>query len=444
MRLADSLARRLALLVSVGIGAIWLLAVLAMALVLRLEMNEMQDLELREAARLFLPSLSREHEADLARTESFRLPPDPRVGDELLVFLLLDRDNRVLMVSSGAEQAELPKEPPHPGFIDTATHRFYSTGFNDQGYAVAFGSPLEERGEAYRDSLTAFLLPMLALLPLAYLLTGWISRIALSPLDTLRREIQRRGETSLAPLGAGGQPRELRIITAALNRFMIRLAQTLEGERAFATNAAHELRTPVAAALAQIQRARAQATAPEVQEHLDRAADEIRRMSRLVARLLQLARAEAGIGTADTAQDLGRLLRFTVEERRHGAGADGRLRLSLPDAPVFGRIDPDAFAIVAGNLIDNALQHSPPGSPVDVVLDAAGTLAVTNDGPPVPPEVLARLTDRHSRSGGGSGFGLGLYVSELIAKQAGGSLSLASPAPGRGGGFEARLNLPGA
>ena len=106
-------------------------------------------------------------------------------------------------------------------------------------------------------------------------------------------------------------------------------------------------------------------------------------------------------------------------------------------------IDPDAFAILAGNLLDNAFQHSPPGSPVTVALSADGLLRVGNEGPTLDERDLAGLTRRFQRANpSAGGFGLGLHIAEIIARQSGGSLSLHSPAPGRGTGFEARFRAP--
>ena len=79
-------------------------------------------------------------------------------------------------------------------------------------------------------------------------------------------------------------------------------------------------------------------------------------------------------------------------------------------------LDPDALAIVARNLIDNALRHGSEGRPVHIRLDADGQLSVANDGPPVPAETLARLTDRFARAGSAQGSGLGLAIVAAIAR----------------------------
>jgi two-component system OmpR family sensor kinase len=440
------LSRRLALFISLGFAVIWVIAVLAMAFVLREEQEELTDLERQQTAGILLPVVSNGFrdgliDADTALPHAL-MEPGGGIGDAL-VFALVDASGRALVLSPSARQTDLPPGAPVEGQSRTATHAFYTTAPDEFGLSLHIGDPLSERRQAYRESFFAFLAPMLAILPLGYFLVGWIARSALRPLDELREEIARRGDTRLDPIDAGGQPDELRAITASLNGLMIRLSQALEGERAFATNAAHELRSPVAVALAQVQRLTSETLDPGAREHVEKLEAALQRMRGLVARLLQLARAEAGIGPAAAPQDAGQLLHLVIDEVAGDPARAGRLRLRLPPAPVLSPIDPDAFAIVAGNLIENALQHAPAGTPVEVALSAGGSLSVVNAGRAIPAAERERLTERF-RSGNGSreGFGLGLYISDRVARQSGGRLLLRSPATGRTEGFEAVFELP--
>ena len=431
-----SLARRLALLTSVGFAVIWLLATFAMALVLRFEQEELLDLTLRETAELFQPVLVERWNA--GEDGAVTAPGSAPDAGDALVYVLLDSDGRILLRSASAAEADLVAGPPRRGYSLTDTHAFYTTAPDDAGYAVAFGDPRQERYEAYRDSFLAFLLPMLALLPLAYLLVGWIVRSALRPLGVLREEIAARDEGRLEPIDAGSQPTELRAMIATLNGLMIRLGRALEGERAFASNAAHELRTPVAVALAQVQRLKAETSRDCDLGRIARIEAALTRMSRLVARLLQLARADAGIGAAPDPQDLKPLLDLVLEDSRRDPACAARLDEIVPEGAVWGRIDADAFAILAGNLVDNAFLHAPGGSRITVELTPDAVLRVENDGPTLPRAELAALTRRFHRGRAEGGcFGLGLHIAETIARQSGGSLELRSPRPGRPDGFAA-------
>lgn len=446
MSRAGSLVRRLSLLISAGFAVIWILAIVATALVLRSEQEELADLELRHNAQILLPILARDYRREGQLDDLPGAGGDPA---EMLVYQLIERSGRVLAQSQETEQISLPEGPAVEGYSRTQSHIYYTTAPEPGGLALRFGDSRLERHEAYRDSLLAFLLPMLALLPLAYVMVGRIARAALRPLHPLRAQIAQRSGGRLDPIDATDQPEELRPITTALNAMMARLALTLEGERAFATNAAHELRTPVNVALAQVQRLRAEIEDPAAGASIQRAEAALKRLGRLVARLLQLARAEAGIGLTDEPQDIALLLDLVLDDSRRDPARAERLRIALPPGPVWSRMDPDAFAIIAGNLIDNAFQHALPDTPVDVTLHDDGTLCIGNAAPVFAANDLEQIRKRHRQgntpAASGkprSGFGLGLYISDTIARQAGGALALVSPRPGQGSGFEARLQVP--
>ncbi|MDE9451546.1 HAMP domain-containing histidine kinase [Aliiroseovarius sp. Z3] len=437
---AGSLSRRVALLTSAGFAAIWFLAVVATATALKWEQEELLNLQLREMAEVFRPVLAK-HWRDEGKATV--LPPaDLEEVDEAPVYVLVDNTGKVLLSSPSSEGAVLPQGVIMPGYIATKTHVFYATEPDDTGLVAIFGDPILERKEAYRDSFRAFLVPMLALLPLVYVLVGWIARVSLQPIERLQTEIAARGEGRLDPIDAAGQHEELRGITASTNALMIRLQQALDGERAFATNAAHELRTPVAIALAQTQRLRLNAKGDAL-DKVDRIEAALTRMSRLVARLLQLARADAGVGLASEDCDIRDLLDHVLEESRRSTDRSSRLKVTLPETAVYAAVDPDAFAILAGNLIDNAFQHSPAHSSVTILLEADGCLRIQNEGSVIDQATLAFLTQRHHKSKASEeGFGIGLHIAKTIARQCGGKLDLYSPIPGFETGFEARFHAP--
>ena len=441
-----TLVGRLVLMIGGGFLLIWLLAVAATTIVLGSEQREMLDIELRETADLLLPVLSNAYDQGLVDPDT-NLVTGP-IGasgqpDEDLVFALVDSDGGVVLMSGGALGADLPSGPPVAGYAFTDTHAFYTTPPDGAGLSLRFGDPLAERREAFRDSLFAFGIPMLAFLPLALLLIDRIARLALRPLAVLAGEIEKRSDSRLDPIDAADQVGELRAITAKLNEFMIRLAQSLDGERAFATNAAHELRSPVAVVLAQVQRLRIETTDPSALDRIGRLEAALRRMRGLVARLLQLARAEAGIGPASAPQDLVQLLGLIHDEMASDPSRATRLQVQLPDVPVLSRIDPDAYGIVAGNLIENALQHAPADSPITITLSPDGALSVANPAPIIALDDLHRLTERfYSQRTDSTGFGLGLYICDRIARQSGGELRLNAPIPGKTSGFEAVFRLP--
>jgi two-component system OmpR family sensor kinase len=133
---------------------------------------------------------------------------------------------------------------------------------------------------------------------------------------------------------------------------------------------------------------------------------------------------------------------MVVREMTASADSAGRIELMLPDAPVLSDIDLDAFAILARNLIENALKHGSRQEPVRVVLSADGMLRVSNAGPAVPPDLLARLSEPFERGRAqADGAGLGLAIAKTIAAGTGGRIELMSPRKGRQDGFEVRFFL---
>ncbi|MCK0137879.1 HAMP domain-containing sensor histidine kinase [Aliiroseovarius sp. F47248L] len=451
MSARKSLARRLSRFVILGFAAIWLLALVATAVVLRHEQQELADTIIRETAQIYLPAMVADYRVaqDAGATFPVEIGHNPRfdkrnvieADDAGLVYRLLDRSGAVLMISLGGGEVEFPPLGT-TGFSDVVSHKFYTTSQNSEGFVMQVGDPLRERSAAYLESLTTLFIPMVAILPLAYLTVMWIAQRALAPLERMRDEIEARNDARLDPIDAGDQPAELRAITATLNGFMIRLSQALDGERAFATNAAHELRTPVAVALAQTQRMRAEVGEDDA-GRLAAIEEALKRMSRLVERLLQLARAEAGIGLSEDAHDLGKLMDVVLSESQRNPDRQTRLRVVRPDQPVLSKLDPDAFAMIAGNLIDNAFQHAPPDTLIEVELTQSGMLRIANDGPVFSQAELELLPRRFQRGTKGSdGFGLGLYIANKIARHSGGRLILKSPASGKGRGFEASFVAP--
>ena len=300
------------------------------------------------------------------------------------------------------------------------------------------------RFETIFDSVVGLLVPIVLVLPLAGIAVYWTVRQLVGPIDSVREAIRARSGADLAPIDGGALPAELEPIIADVNRLLERLDHALAGARAFAANSAHELRTPVAAAMAQLQRLSADLGASAHQARIDLILRSLRRLGNMVEKMLQLARADSGIAITGESADLLPVLTLLVDELRRSGTGTGRIALTEPDIQQWQRrIDIDAFGIVLRNLVDNALHHGDPVRPVCIFLDAAGDLHVVNRGPVVPAEKLHQLTERFHRGiTAAPGSGLGLAIVETILRQAGGTLTLYSPAKGMADGFEAIVSLP--
>lgn len=420
-----SLRRDLALGLGGGVAVLWLLAMGGAWIMLRGEMNEIYDAALKQTARRIL-QLSHAEAAGTAAESS---------GDEGLRYMLRTPDGIVIARSPSADVG-LFGPLPHEGFGEGRDHRIYGQRASD-GTLLEVADPLAERREATREALSALLVPALVLAPLIFLGVAWFVAGRLAPVARLAEQVAHRDSGDLRPLSTPGLQAELFPIRDAVNRLMGRLADALAAERSFSANAAHELRTPIAATLARTQRLIALSPDGALRAEVQLIEAELKRMARLSQKLLDLARAEAAGVARGSAQDLRPVLALIAGD--FGEQAD--LRVQLPPVPVISAMDPDAFAILARNLIENALLHGRP--PVEVELGAECVLRVTDRGPPLDPDNLARMTRRFERLGSGrAGSGLGLAIVEALVRNAGARLELLSPAPGRPDGLCARVTLP--
>ncbi|HEY9211503.1 MAG TPA: ATP-binding protein [Ancylobacter sp.] len=302
--------------------------------------------------------------------------------------------------------------------------------------------PLDHRAAIAREIQMGLGLPLLVVIPLALLAIILAVRASLAPLRRFRERLQARNGRDLSPVPGGDLPSEIGPLASTLNSLLHRLKAAFDAERSFAANAAHELRTPLAGAIAQAQRLQSETIDSAARA---RAADievTLKRLTRLSERLMQLARAEGGRLRLDRTSDLRTVARMVVEDIGR-TGAPSRIALTLPDQPVMSDLDPDAFGILCRNLVENALRHGQETAPVEVTLSADGTFTVANEAPVLPPETLNRLSVRFERaSESGDGSGLGLAIVAAIAERIGSLLVLESPRRGHASGFEATVKLP--
>lgn len=438
-----SLRRRLGLWLAVAVAALWLAAATVAGFVLRREIDEVFDSALEEVAQRVLPLayselLSREDGA----TTQHMAPIGPH--REYISYVVRDAQGRELLQSSDADLMDIPRDLP-PGFHTTRHLRTYTEAAVQGTIMVTTAEELGHRKGAVRSAVMALIWPLVALVPIA-LLAVWLAiRLSLKPVVAFRTAIEARGRGNLSPVAASGLPEEIAPVATSVNALLERLRGALEAERGFTANSAHELRTPIAAALAQTQRLMAELADGPERERARAIASALKRLSRLSEKLLQLAKAEGGGLLAEAPSPLGPLLRLVIEEvtRQSERGEDLSVFIA-PDGGPVSDIDPDAFAILARNLIENALKHGAPDGPVEVRL-AEGVFEVSNAGPAVPAERLARLTRPFERGPTeADGSGLGLAISAAICRGAGLALDLSSPIPGSPEGFRATVRFPAA
>jgi two-component system OmpR family sensor kinase len=434
-----SLQARLALSLGVLLTVLWIGAAMLTAVLLRHEMDEVFDAALEEAAQRLLPLAV----VDIVGREDAGVPQRLaaiRAHDEFFTYIVRDDSGQVLLQSHAADPAVFPTYDGR-GFRQTASHRIFNDDALRGSIRISVAEPLEHRAAVAREIQIGLGLPVVVVIPLALLAVVAAVRGSLAPLRRFRERLRARSARDLSSLPADGLPAEIRPVAATLNELLARLVSAFEAERSFAANAAHELRTPLAGAIAQAQRLAAETTDEPARRRAQEIEASLKRLTRTSERLLQLARAEGGPLRLDHAADLRVAARIVLADLARLPGA-GRIVATLPDRPVLSDLDPDAFGILCRNLVENALRHGAAG-PVAVTLGPDGMLSVENDGPVVPSGDLARLADRFERGQGAeSGSGLGLAIVAAMAERIDSRLVLESPCPGKDTGFRASLRLP--
>lgn len=440
MRVPHSLQARLGLSIGVLLTLLWVGAALVTANLLRHEMNKVFDSTLQETAQRLLPLavldiVGREEEGIAQRLAAIR------AHEEFFTYIVRDDRGRILLQSHAADPTVFP---PYDGsgFAQTATHRLYSDEALQGTVRITVAEPLEHRAAIARGIEMGLGLPILVVIPTAFIVIALAVRTSIAPVRRFRERLQARDERDLTQIPIDDLPAEIIPLAATLNGLLGRLKAAFDAERSFAANAAHELRTPLAGALAQAQLLQTETSEPATAR---RAADieaTLKRLTRRTERLMQLARAEGAQLRLDRTSDLRTAIRVVVEDVRRAADSEP-VSLRLPAQPVVSDLDPDVVGILCRNLVENALRHGSRTAPVEVTLKADGELTIANEGPVVAPEKLARITDRFERaSGHADGSGLGLAIVTAIAERIGSPLLLSSPRPDQVSGFEASLRLP--
>ncbi len=436
-RLADRLTRTLML----WVGSVWLACVFGVTWYVDREINHNFDSEMVESAHRMVDIAV--HDFDLARERgalhAARLPligREPIIDSDPVVFQLVDGDARMLMRSHAAPTAEFAV-PRRTGFQESGPWRVYTVQHPSRPLFLHLADTLAERQAARNRALLGLIVPLVAMLPLLALLLRRIARRELRVMHDLEAEIGRRSGADLSPIALEGMPAELHSVGEHVNRLLQRLAQALDAERSLAANAAHELRTPLAAVRLRLQTA--------LDENLSRTDVEaalaaLATFGHRADKLLQLSRAESSSTLTAQRVDLVQLAATVAEEFWATEETRRRLDLRIDDGGVLAcRGDLDAIAIALRNLVENALRYSGDAR-VWIEVVAPCTLLVRDEGPGVPAATLETLRRRHVRhTADGAGYGLGLSIIGTIVEKHGAALRLSSPPPGRTHGFEARL-----
>jgi signal transduction histidine kinase len=273
-------------------------------------------------------------------------------------------------------------------------------------------------------------MPLLISLPLLLLPAWWSVRFALRPWARVSSEIAARGPDDLSPLRFTPKHRELSPLTHAVDQLLDRLRLSRERERNFIADAAHELRTPIAAMQVNAEALQHRRAVAEDRELLDGLLKSNQRAGRLVSQLLALTRSDAAadlrpmtdVDMAALVQDA--LAPWAAVARAHNV----ELALAAP-ARALVRGDAESLRTLVDNLVGNAIKYSPPGTTVNVTVsdaDGAVRLDVLDQGPGIAANQRRRVFDRFYRAPGQmqAGSGLGLAIAKRVADRHGATLAL--------------------
>ncbi len=326
------------------------------------------------------------------------------------------------------------------GFSDLWLHnskwRVYTMIHPHRTVQVSQGDDV--RLEIASHSAMRALFPVAMLIPLSWLLVGMVVSRLLRPLEAITEAVIHRDAASRTPLPTKNVPEEVAPLIQAMNDLIARLGEALELQRQFLSDAAHELRTPLAALQLQIENL----ARNHSREDLDIRIEEMRRgsqrASHLVGQLLKIARYEAQNKPIVRSEiDLNAFVKICIAD--FIPLADHRsidLGMTHDEAAIIMGT-PEDLRILIGNLIDNALRYTPEGGKVDVsvsILDHDAVVEVLDTGPGIPESLLPRVFDRFFRVAGQEteGSGIGLAIVKAVAQRESAKVVLANRQDRRG------------
>ena len=399
--------------------------------------KQLQDLQLRQVASLV---------RDRGELPAAVLAPPGRAEDATTAVVVERLEDGRSMLPLHLPPAL--RDGMHTVSVDGHDWRVYVSRGRAGRVAVAQRTAVPD--EAALDSAQYALSPVLALIPVLVLLSAWVVRRGLRPIHTLAAQIDARSDERLDPLPVERVPQELRPFVASINRLLARLGALIERERRFVADAAHELRTPIAALSLQIDNLAHGELPPATRERLRSVQQGFARTRTVTEQLLSLARAQSGRALDRRVIDPSAVLRQVVEDLLPLAEAR-RVDLGMSrDASASIASDPTQLYTLLRNALDNALRYTPEGGRVDLAVyteDGVGggrrtVVEIQDSGPGIAPEDLERAFEPFERLRAGAdaaGSGLGLAIMRGIARTLGGELCLDNRP---GGGLRVRYSEP--
>jgi len=311
----------------------------------------------------------------------------------------------------------------HDVFLNGEAVRVYAVSDSSGQVQVQVGQLVSMRDAEFALWLRGSLVGLVLLVGFLSLVMWAVVRWSLRPTRVAREAMERRSDGNLSPIETHAMPREIRPLVEAFNGLLDRVRQGMERERQFLGDAAHELRTPLAALMAHAEVAQHASSKPEADAAIAKLVTGIERTARLAQQLLDSARIDTERSMLQNAPvDLFMVATMVVEEFDARAMAkDITMSSTFEHAVVRG--DLDDLGILVRNIVDNSIRYTPRGGRIhlDIVLDPdllIATLWIRDDGPGVPEDERVRLFERFFRGSTGNGergSGIGLSLVHTIA-----------------------------
>lgn len=436
----NSLRLRLVLLLSIGLGIAWLVAAWFTHAESRHEIDQLFDAQLAQSAQVLLGTTRHELHERIERGDDE--VPVAHEYEQKLAFQIWDENDLLLRsVAAPATAMGSGKEGYSEAVVNGQSWRVLTRWNARHEFMVQVAEPLAGRESLARHITLKMLLPTFIALPVLALLIWFGVGAGLRPLQQLKQEVKQRTASHLEPVAMAGVPEEVAPLVKALNDLFGRLQRAFEGERRFTADAAHELRTPLAALKIQAQVALRSTDETERHAALENVLRGVDRATRLVEQLLTLARVDPETAAIAFKQIDLRGLAATVMRDLEPLAHAKQIEISLEEGAasnipcnVLG--DDAQLGLLLRNLIDNAIRYTPVGGRVSVsVRNAAGvTLEVRDTGPGIPEAEREQVQQRFYRIAGSGqdGSGLGLSIVRRIAELHGARLELRDNDTGSG------------
>ncbi|WP_409280684.1 ATP-binding protein [Pseudomonas defluvii] len=423
-RLSDSVQLRLSVTLSLAILIVAVLAGFFAFISALNEAHEMQDETLRQVAVLFE-----------RQQMTLHYPTVEQVVDD-------DEESRVIVqyLADGSkatsnDDATLPL--PFPSTLANGLSTVNIAGENFRvlvratagGERIVVAQEADVRDKEARESAWHSLMPFLILFPVLLLVVSDLVRKLFRPIATLSNEIDQRDKQALHPIDENHLPTEIRPFVVAINRLLARVAQSMEAQRRFIADAAHELRSPMTALSLQAERLATTEMSTQAHECLLPLSRGIERSRKLIDQLLALAAVQSNLDRPQTSVSVHEVFRRVLEDllplaelKRIDIGVEGA-------GDVQVTINEMDLLILVKNLVDNAIRYTPIGGRVDLTVELeqeSVILQIKDSGPGISTAEQKLVFDPFYRSLGTDepGSGLGLSIVKAIADRAGARIQL--------------------